>query len=142
MPTLLLRPTLDRRAYRLRCRFKIEPWPPPFRLDREKVSVAERFVVDMHKQGWENVASHGFKMTGPFPMVVPKTIPVQRMLSAREMLPGVREGYRFLDDGLTPGVSLVPALADAEWWEFELIAVFERPAVLTEVPDRHEEDYR
>lgn len=140
MTTLPMRPTRDRKAYRLRCRFRIEPRPTQDRLDREKVRIAERFVVDMHKQGWENVESHGFKMTGPFPMVVPKTIHPRRMLSAREMLPGVREGYRFLDDGETAGVSLVPALAEAEWWEYEIAGVFAREQIMTERADLHEEE--
>lgn len=141
MTTFLLRPTLDRKAYHLRARFKIEPFPSPYRLDREKVKVAEQFVRDMHKQGWEQVESFGFKMTGPFPMVTPVTIRPRRMPTAREMLPGVREGYRFLDDGETPGVLIVPALAASEWWEYELAGVFAREQIMTERPDAHEEEF-
>lgn len=141
MTTLLLRPTRDRKAYRLRCRFKIEPFPPPYRLDREKVKVAEQFVREMHKQGWEYVESFGFKMAGPFPMVVPTTIRPNRMPTAREMLPWVARGERFLDDGET-GVSTVPALRESEWWEYELAGVFVRDQIMTEVADRHEEELR
>ena len=139
MTTLIVRPTLDRKAYRLRCRFKIEPYPPPFRLDREKVKVAEQFVRDMHKQGWEHVESHGFKMTGPFPMVVPVTIRHRRTLTAREMLPRVARGERFLDDGDT-GVSFVSSLGVSEYWEYEIAAVFSREQILTERADAHEEE--
>lgn len=140
MTTLLLRPTLDRRAYRLRCRFKIEPRPSQDRLDREKVRVAERFVADMHKQGWENIGSHGFKMQGPFPMIVPTAISIRRTPTAREMLPRVARGERFLDDGATPGVSIMPALAEAEWWEYEIAGVFAREQIMTERADPHEEE--
>lgn len=102
--------------------------------------MAERFVVDMHKQGWENVSSHGFEMKGPFPMIVPIALSVRRLPSAREMLPRVARGERFLDDGLTPGVQIMPALTDAEWWEYELAGVFVREEILTERADLHEEE--
>ena len=141
MTTLIVRPTLDRKAYRLRCRFKIEPYPPPFRLDREKVKVAEQFVRDMHKQGWEYVERYGFKMTGPYPMVVPVTIRPRRMPTAREMLPRVARGERFLDNGDT-GVSLVPSLGVSEWWEYSIIGVFSREQIMVERPDAHEEELR
>lgn len=140
MTTLLLRPTLDRKAYRLRCRFKIEPYPPPYRLDREKVKVAEQFVRDMHKQGWENVGSYGFEMRGPFPMVTPTALSIRRMPTAREMLPRVARGERFLDDGLTPGVMTMPILAESDWWEFEIAGTFAREQIMTERPDAHEEE--
>lgn len=141
MTTLIMRPTRDRKAYRLRARFKIEPFPSPFRLDREKVRVAERFVADMHKQGWEYIEGYGFKMSGPFPMIVPRTIPVRRMPTAREMLPRVARGERFLDDSET-GVSIVPALAESEAWEYEIAGVFAREQIMTERADPHEEDLR
>ena len=139
MTTLIVRPTLDRKAYRLRCRFKIEPYPPPFRLDREKVKVAEQFVRDMHKQGWEHVERFGFTMTGPFPMVEPVTIRPRRTPTAREMLPRVARGERFLDDGDT-GVSFVSSLGASEYWEYAIAAVFSREQILTERADAHEEE--
>src|SRR3990167_1538400 len=139
MTTLLVRHTREKTPYRLRARFKIEPYPSPFRLDREKVKVAEQFVRDMHKQGWEYVESHGFKMTGPFPMVEPVTIRPRRTLTAREMLPRVARGERFLDDGDT-GVSFVSSLGASEYWEYAIAAVFSREQILTERADAHEEE--
>ncbi len=139
MTTLLVRPTLNRKAYRLRCRFKIEPHPSQDRLDREKVRVAERFIADMHKQGWENHSGYGFKMSGPYPMVVPVTIRPRRMPTAREMLPRVARGERFLDNG-DSGVRTVPTLRASEYWEYSISGVFTRTEILTEVPDLHEEE--
>ena len=109
------------------------------RLDREKVKVADRFVTDMHKQGWEYVERYGFKMTGPYPMVVPVTIRPRRMPTAREMLPRVARGERFLDDGET-GVSFVSSLGASEYFEYEIAAVFSREQILTERADAHEEE--
>lgn len=149
---LLLRPSREKKAYRLKCRFKIEPCPSPLRdsmgharwmarLEREKVRVAERFVRDMHTKSppWDNLPDYGFKMRGPFPMVVIKPIHVKRMPSAREMLPAVAQGARFLDSGVS-GVSDVPKLGESEWWEFEISGIFAREELLAEIPDAHEEE--
>lgn len=138
MPELLLRKDLGKRAYRLKCRFKIEPCPGQSRLDREKVTVAERFVADMHKQGWENQPGYGFRMRGPFPMVVPTVVRVPSRLSSREMFPHVMQGARFPDTG-HDSVSLVPTLEFSEWWEYEISGVFVRETILMERPDPHEE---
>ena len=146
---LLLRASRDKKPYRLKCRLKIEPCPSPVRdydghlrwrsrLEREKVQTAERFVSDLKAQGWGHLPSSEIRMRGPFPMVVPKPIHVVRALSAKEMLPHVAQGARFLDRG-TDGVSLVPNIDASEWWEFEISAVFLREEILTEVPDSHEE---
>lgn len=136
---LLLPKTLDKKAYRLRARFKIEPYPTRDRLDREKVRVADMFVRDMHKQGWENAERYGFRLRGPFPMAAPSVIRPRRTLAARHMESGVAQGERFLDDG-EDTATLVPALNATEWWEYEIAAVFSRTAILVEIPDRHEEE--
>lgn len=146
---LLIRASRVKKPYRLKCRLKIEPAPSPVRdydghlrwrsrLEREKVRIAERFVSDMKAQGWEHRPGDGFRMRGPFPMVVPKTIHRVRALSAKEMMPHVAQGARFLDRG-TDGVSIVPKLEASEWWEFEISGVFIREQILTESPDPHEE---
>ena len=148
---LLLRPTRDRKAYRLKCRFKIEPSPSPVRdsmgharwmsrLEREKVRIADWFVRDLRVEGWESLPSHGFKMRGPFPMVVPTTIRVVRPPSAREMRDAVMQGARFLDKGVNYAKS-VPKLNASEWWEFEISGVFTREQIMTEIPDAHEEEH-
>ena len=141
MTQTLIRPSLDRRAYRLKCRFRIEPYPRVERLEREKVRIAEMFVSDMNKQGWAYVPEHGFTMKGPFPFVAPTTLHTPRSLPARDMLPGVMNGVRFRDSGGSVA-RLVPALNMTEWWEFELQGIFSRPQVMVEYPDLHEEELK
>lgn len=138
---LLLRPTRDKKAYRLRCRFKIEPHPQQSRLDLEKVRIAAQFVRDLHAQGWDHLPGYGFRMRGPFPMVTPTTIHVPRLPSARQMLSQVRQGARFLDPG-SDGVSIVPALDATEWWEYEIGGVFTREEIVVEYANPHEEERR
>jgi len=135
---LITKANLDRKAYRLKCRFKIEPSPKMGRLERERIRVAEMFVSDMNKQGWTYVPQHGFTMKGPYPFVAPTTLHIPRTLTAREMLPGVANGLRFRDGGGSMA-SLVPPLNSAEWWEYELAGVFSRPQITVEQPKLHEE---
>ena len=136
---VIKKPIQENKPYRLKCRFKIEPYPKVERLDREKVRLAELFVRDMHAQGWENDPRFGFKMTGPFPQIIPTTIRVPRRLTAREMLPRVLAGERFLDLGENTA-RLVPRLDATEWWEFEISGVFVRPEIRVERPEPHEEE--
>ncbi len=140
-PELILRPPRDKTPYRLKCRIKTEPYPSRSRLDVEKVRVTEQWVVDMHKQGWENLPGHGFKMAGPFPAVTPMDLHFKRIPSAQEMLPEVMQGARFLDPGVD-GVQEVPALHESEWWEFEISGVFIRDEIHIERPELHEEKVR
>ena len=100
--------------------------------------MAELFVRDMAKQGWVYDNRWGFRMTGPYPTIEPVTIHVPRRLSAREMLPYVAQGVRFLDQGGTVA-GLMPRLGTSESWEYELAGVFVRDTVLVELPDLHEE---
>ena len=137
----LIRPSLDKRGYRLRCRFKIDAYPWPSVLGREKVRMAERFVRDMAKQGWVYDDRFGFHMTGPYPRIEPVTIHIGRRPSAREMLPYVVNGARFLDEGGT-AAGTMPKLIESEYWEFELSAIFIRAAILVETAELHEESYR
>ena len=136
---ILSKPTLDKSAYRLKCRFKIEPYPNIERLHREKVRVAEQFVDDMHKQGWEYVDRWDWTMKGPFAYVSPTTIHIPPTPTARQMFPYISQGARFLDQGGSIA-GMMPALDATEWWEYELAAVFFRPQILVESPDPHEEE--
>lgn len=140
MTTLIIPKTRDNKPYRLRCRFKTDPHPSQGRLDFEKVRVAEMFVRDMHKQGWEHDGRFGFTMKGPFPRVQTTTLHPKRMPTAREMLPRVARGERFLDNA-DSGVMELPPLALSEYWEYEIAGVFVRPQILTEYPDPHEEEH-
>ncbi len=136
---IIAKPSLDRKAYRLKCRFKVEPYPKRERLKREKVRVAEMFVADMDKQGWKYIPQHGFTMKGPFSFVAPTTLHTPRALSAREMLPMVMNGGRFRDNGGSVAKPVL-ALSMTEYWEFELTGVFSRPQIMTEYPDLNEEE--
>ena len=138
MVQLLVRPSLDRKAYRLRCRFQTDPYPSQARLEREKVRIAEMFVADMHKQGWEHIERFGFRMTGPYPRIIPVALRPRQMPTARQMLSGVQQGRRFRDEGVE-GVQIMPQLEMSEYWEYEIAGVFVRPAILTEIPSLHEE---
>jgi hypothetical protein len=140
MTTLILKQVRDNRPYRLKCRFKIDPHPGRARLNDEKVRVAEMFVRDMRKQGWEHDARYDdFTMKGPFPMVTTTTLHSRRSPTAREMAPSVASGARFLDNAGS-GVLEVPPLALSEYWEYEIAGIFVRPQIMTEYPDPHEED--
>ena len=134
----IISPTRDRKAYRLKCRFKIYPHPLPSSLGIEKVRVAEMFVSDMRKQGWENLPAHGFRMYGPFPYVAPVTIHPVKAMTAREMLPLIRQGATIRDRGHDAAIRM-PSLKASEWWEYEIAGVFSRPEILTEYADPHEE---
>ena len=137
---LIIRKTRENRPYRLKCRLKIEPHPRRDRLDREKVRIAEWFVVDMHKQRWEHDGRYGFTMKGPFPRAEVVTLHPKRLLTAQEMAPQVARGARFLDSAES-GVMDVPPLALSEYWEYEIAGVFVRPQIMTEYPDLHEEEH-
>lgn len=139
-PQFLIKPTQDQKPYRLRCRFKTDPYPTKDRLDREKVKIAETFVVDMHKQGWEHDGRFDFEMTGPFPMITPVTIRPCKMPAAREMLPYILSGATFRDSGENSAV-MMPTLALSEGWEYEIAGIFVRPQIMTEYADRHEEQF-
>ena len=139
-PVLLQQAERGHKPYRLRCRFQIDPHPSQRRLDIEKVRIAERFVSDMRKHGWVHDGHWAFRMTGPYPKISPSpTIVPKRMLSARQMLAGVKEGMRFRDDGFK-GAQAMPLLGTSDWWEFELSSVFVRPEIRVEIPKLHEEE--
>ena len=137
-PQLMIKPSRDRKPLKLHCRFKIEAYPLPSRLDRARVRTAEEFVRDMHKQGWEHVERFGFTMTGPFPRVETVTIHPVSQLSAREMLPAVMQGNPLRDRGQDYASAVLP-LGMNEYWEYDIVAVFQRPQMVIEYADLHEE---
>jgi len=138
-PTVIIQKVRENKLYRLPCRFKVDPYPAPGALESGAVTVAEQFVADMHKQGWEHVTNSAWKLDGPFQPIVPVTIRPMRQLSARHMLPHVLAGARFLDHG-NDTASLVRPLREYDYWEYELSGVFYRPQILVEYPDAHEEE--
>lgn len=136
-PQIIIKPGLERKPHYLAARFRIDPYPSRDLIEVEKVRLAERFVSDMHKQGWD-YAGQGFKLTGPFPYVEPMTIHIPKTLTARQMAPMVAQGAKYRDDGgsIAP---MMPVLSESECWEFQISAIFSRADLLTETPDLHEE---
>ena len=143
----LHRPDRGKGAYRLKCRFVIDASPTSMwgraiwatELNRMKIEVAERFVEDMAKQGFEYLDKYGIQMFGPFP-TTPEPIGLKRprRLTAAEMLPGVMAGNRFRANGESMATLVLP-LAENETWEYELRAVFVHPTLVIEYPYPHEE---
>ena len=96
-------------------------------------------VADMRKQGWVHDGRTPFRMTGPYPKISPIALPkVKARQSASQMLAGVKEGNRFLDDGFD-GTQMMPVLGACDYWVFELAGVFIRPEIQVEIPKLHEE---
>ena len=108
-------------------------------LNRAKVAAAERFVVDMHKQGWEHVERYGFRLRGPLAPTMTMTLPKRPpRVSGEEALRRVMAGD-LMRAPEYPEVMTVPLLSETDVWEYELAAVFVRPTILVEVPSLEEE---
>lgn len=151
--TLILRPDLGKKAYRLKCRFTIEAFPTKRSLELGKFKAAGLFVTDLAKQGWENVEKFGFKLNGPFSPVEIMTIPKRSEqprwnASSKEMYGAIQSGNiqnyqrqqyeRMAADG---GYARpVPHITEVDSWEFELVGVFVHKTILMETPDPHEEE--
>ena len=143
MITLLVRSDMGRKAYRLRCRFKVAAFPSQDLLEKSKYKVAELFVESLAKQGWEYLDKHGFKMTGPFAPLVIVNLPkrhqqAQWHTKSSEVLANA-SFYQRLSTKETSYVSSVTPLTECEEWEFELAGVFVHKTLLAETPDPWEE---
>jgi len=146
MVEALIRPTRDRKAYRLKCRFVVPAYPDTDLLEKFKVKMAEKFVEEMYKQGWINVEKYGFRMTGPYPatqtVILPKPSADPFHIPSKDLLPALMNGYVPHADRSAPdggSAVSVPPITQAEDWEFELIGVFHREEIFTETADPHEE---
>lgn len=135
---LLLRPDLGKKAYRLKCRFRIGALPRRDLLDKAKVQAAEWFVVDMRKQGFEYIDRFAVTMRGPFPCVDPMPLQKPKRLTARQMLAGILQGNKYRAANETLAQNVLP-LGESEHWEYELSMVFAHKTMLAERPDKHEE---
>lgn len=148
LPELLLHKDLGKRAYRLKCRFKIDPNPKPDWLERTKFQAAELWVQDMEKQGWEydpnklEKSLRGFTMKGPF-VSTPVTGAPSRLeqfrFNAKRDLPKILSGDPMRVPDLSRYVATMPSLGESPQWEYELSAIFIRKTLLVEVPDLKEE---
>ena len=134
---LLLRPDLGKKAYRLKCRFRIGAFPKQQFLDKAKIQAADWFVGDMHKRGFEYVDRYGFRMKGPFSAIDPMTLRRPKRISSRQMLPMILQGAKFRDEGGSMAIN-VPILSESENWEYELSGVFVHKTMLVEQPDKGE----
>lgn len=146
MVEALIRPTRDRKAYQLKCRFVTPAFPKTEWVEEMRVKMAEQFVDDMAKQGWVYVEKHGFTFTGPYPatevLVLPKPGDVDRWhIPSADLLPAIKAGFNPQRSATDGGYAMaVPTLQETENWEFELTGVFHREQILTEIPDPHEEE--
>lgn len=135
MPAILVRPDLGKRAYRLKCRFTLPANPKPSWVEKAKYATAQWFIQDMAKEGWEYVGKFSFTLKGPFPHIdvalsLPKRSKQEQWhFNARQpRLTRVGKGI--------PGVANVPLLDGGADWDYELSAVFIRPAIVIEMPDK------
>lgn len=132
-------PDLGKRAYRLKCAIRVPNNLHGDELKRSVLACLEDFVRDMHLQGFEWQGSYGWRREGmPKPFIEAVTIRRPRRKSAKEMIRAVMQGARFLDNDPGPA-STVPVLEVAEHWQYEVSGVFVHDAILTDIPDKHEE---
>ena len=126
--TLILPPDLGRRAFRLKCRFVIEPRPTRESLRSGALRAMELFVADAAKQGWRHVTGEAPRLSGPFSPTKTTTVRRRPSPSSREMLPFVTQGNRFRAGEETVAQRVIP-LAESDRWEYELALVFTRDAI-------------
>lgn len=142
--TLILRPDLGKRAYRLHCRMITPAFPKTDLLEKSRLKVGQEFIDDMAEQGWEYLDRYGMRMNPePKPHVETVTLPKRHLQAnwhtpSRELLPAVMAGYR-ARTAPEHFVTTLPNMAFMESWEWDLSAVFVRKTILTETPDPHEE---
>ena len=121
----------------------MDAYPNPILLERAMYQAADLFIADMRKQDFEHMPSHGFKMSGPYPVTETATLPKrsaqpQWNTSSREVLQRIEGGQR----ARTADVSFakeVPKLSESEKWEYELEGVFLRDMIRSVIPDPAEE---
>jgi len=123
----------------------MDAYPLPDWVTKTKFKVAELFVADMAKQGFEydpnKLPPHvkGFKLTGPYPATPDITsIKVPKRYTGKQALLRVAAGDRLHDEGQDYATTL-SSIDMSEQWEYEISAVFIHKTILTETPDSHEE---
>lgn len=133
------RPDLGKKAYRLHARFEIGAHPSGRQLEKAMHYWMDRFIEDMAKRGYEYVSKYPIEATFKGAYIAPVALPKPpRVLSAREMLPQIRQGAKFRAEEV-PGVQTVPHFNQTAVWSYDLSAVFIHDAILMDVPDLHEE---
>lgn len=137
---LIIRTPREKKAYRLRCRFTVDAGASQDSIDKMKIRVAEKFVEDMKKQGWEydpnkiEASQRGFTLKGPFlptPITGLPKFHERIRFNSREALPRVMAG----DPMRLPDKSWVvdmPTITTTDKWDYELSAVFIRPTIMIE----------
>ena len=134
MPQIILRPGLEKKAYRLRCRFSIPAFPTERWLEKAVLATGKVFIADLAKRGWVYLDKHGIKLSGPFPALTTVRLPPKSQQEPWQY--SARQGPgKHRVSGAAFGVSTVPGLDAIGDWEYELAAVFVHKELWAEVPD-------
>ena len=144
--TLLLRPDLGNRPYRLWCSVRVPAKPKGSYqramwerdLQRGMRKAVEWFIEDQKKDGFLYQSKYPLQVKGPFPPVDPITIHVVREPTSREMLPRLLQGWRPSASPPMPSLT-AGTLEESEDWEFRVGLVFAHKTILLERPDEGEE---
>ncbi len=137
MTELIMPRDLGKKAYRLKCRFKIGAYHSERMLEIGKFQAAEMFVRDMAKQGYEYLDKHGFRLNGPFAAVETVNLPKRHQQErwntpSKGLFSAVQAGRfeRMASDG--GYVKSVPLISETDGWEYELSGVFVHEAIVVE----------
>lgn len=120
MPAIILRPNRERKVYRLKCSFDLDPHPSERRLRLMTLEVGYRFLRDMEKQGWQYMG-RGLEMSGPRPMSEMK---YARSRSVQD----VGKPSEFVFD-----LPQLDALEESPIWRYYLTGLFLRKEIPIEI---------
>lgn len=100
----------------------------------------ESWIDQMALQGWEYLDKHGLEMVGgPYTVIEPTFIPrPAKRMTNKEMLHRVSQGDPCRDVGQSYAETVL-SLAEVEFWEYEVAAVFVHKTILVETPSVEEE---
>lgn len=141
--TVIIRPEMKLKPYWFHCRFSLPAYPKQEWLDKAADECGRQFIADMNRQGFTYQDRFGIvirQMPSPaVPITGAPSILERERFNARRDLDRILSGDRMraLPD---PGyVASVPLLSEAEFWEYDLAAVFVHEELLVETPAAHEE---
>lgn len=137
--SLLLRPDLGKKAYKMRSRFRIEAEHTREQLNRARNVALNDFIVAMGKRDWQYVSKYLPRITGPYSYIQPSEQAKPQRISAKQMLPGVLQGNKYRESPDTLGVFSPDPVDATEWVEYEISAFFVHPTLVLEIPYSHEE---
>ena len=133
-------PDLGKRAYRLRCQITVGNGVHGAELRQAVRGCLEHFVKGMHLEGFEWLSRYGWRPEGmPVPHIEPREIRIPPRLTAKQMLPAVKQGARFLAKDETIAWA-VPSLEESIRWDYIVSGVFVHDTLVIDVPYPHEEE--